>query len=43
MVILWCEPKKPYGDSMVDDCIVVSLAPSPRHLIWDLVGLDYGY
>jgi len=25
MVILWCEPKKPYGDSMVDECIVVCL------------------
>jgi hypothetical protein len=23
MVILWCEPKKLYGDSMVDECIVV--------------------
>jgi len=22
-VNLWCEPKKPYGDSMVDECIVV--------------------
>ena len=33
MVNLWCEFKKLYGEIMVIECIVVSLAPSPRHLI----------
>ena len=42
MVILWCEPKKPYGDSMVDECIVISLAPPPRHLIVWLTQGDVG-
>ena len=39
MVILWAISKKLYGEIMVDECIVVSLAPSPRHLIRGLVGL----
>ena len=41
-MILWCEPKKPYGDSMVDECIVVSLAPPLRHLIVWLTQGDVG-
>jgi len=42
MVNLWCKAKNLYGESMVNDCIVVSLVPSPRHLIWDLLVLDDG-
>ena len=42
MVILWCEPKKPYGDSMGYECIVISLAPPPRHLIVWLTQGDVG-
>ena len=41
---LWAMSKKLYGRFMGDECIVVSLAPSPpspRHLIRGLVGLDY--
>ena len=37
MVILWCEPKKLYGEIIVIECIVVLLVPSPRHLIEGLV------
>ena len=42
MVNLWCEPKKLYGRFMVDECIVVSLAPPPRHLIVWLTQGDVG-
>jgi len=31
--------KNLYGEIMVIECIVVSLVPSPRHLIRGLVGL----
>ena len=37
MVILWCEPKKLYGEIIVIECIVVLLVPSPRHLILNLL------
>ena len=35
---LWAISKNLYGRFMGDECIVVSLASSPRHLIKGLVG-----